>query len=230
MSLIADQVRASIFRVLYVYDDPERHSAAMNMAIDESLLAQAEVPSLRLYRWDHPALSFGYFGRHADVSPYATERDLVRRWTGGGIVLHGKDLTYSIAIPATDASFANSPRAVYAAVHDAICKALKANGSEAELASEEFPKISEACFANPVRADVLVNGQKVAGAAQRKTRAGLLQQGSIQNVDLPEDFGLHFASELTGEPIAKQLDDSVLNRATEIAAQRYSRPEWLHKR
>ncbi len=96
----------SIFAALDVYHDIAPRSAAMNMAIDEALLESARVPSVRFYRWQSPALSFGYFGRFADVADYADERDLVRRWTGGGIVFHGEDLTYSIVIPANDPVFA----------------------------------------------------------------------------------------------------------------------------
>ena len=81
------------------------HSAAMNMAIDEALLESATVPSVRFYGWHSPALSFGYFGRFSDVAIYASERDLVRRWTGGGIVFHGDDITYSIALPSSDPAF-----------------------------------------------------------------------------------------------------------------------------
>ena len=79
----------------------------MNMAIDEALLESATIPTIRFYRWNSPALSFGYFGTFSDVAIYAAERDLVRRWTGGGIVLHGDDLTYSIIIPASDPAFVN---------------------------------------------------------------------------------------------------------------------------
>src|SRR5437867_4217598 len=89
-----------LFTALDVCHDLAAHSAAMNMAIDETLLKSVAVPSIRFYRWQSPALSFGYFGRFADVAIYAGERDLVRRWTGGGIVFHGDDLTYSIVTPA----------------------------------------------------------------------------------------------------------------------------------
>jgi lipoate-protein ligase A len=82
-----------IFAELEVCKDPAPRSAAINMAIDEALLETAKIPSIRFYRWNSPALSFGYFGKFADVADYAAERDLVRRWTGGGIVFHGDDLT-----------------------------------------------------------------------------------------------------------------------------------------
>ena len=202
----------------------------MNMAIDESLLENAKAPSLRLYRWDHPALSFGYFGRFSDVELHKNERDLVRRWTGGGIVLHGKDLTYSIVIPASEPAFSRSTTSIYEKVHGAIQAALIASGQQAELANEQSSKISESCFANPVRADVLLNGEKVAGAAQRKTRAGLLQQGSIQRVDLAEDFAGRFAEQLASICHDCQLNGVVIERAHEIAAQKYGTDKWLQRR
>src|SRR6059036_2008360 len=97
----------SMFAALNVYHDGAAHSAAMNMAIDEALLEHATAPSIRFYRWHSPALSFGYFGRFADVKSYTRESDLVRRWTGGGIVFHGDDLTYSIVIPVNTQPLAN---------------------------------------------------------------------------------------------------------------------------
>lgn len=219
----------SIFAALEVYRDDTPRAAAMNMAIDEALLQNARIPSLRLYRWDHSALSFGYFGKIADVAGHA-ECDLVRRWTGGGIVLHGEDLTYSIVIPATDPAFAVSTMSVYEKVHQAIQNALIASGQQAELAKDKSAKISESCFANPVRADVLLNGEKVAGAAQRKTRAGLLQQGSIQNVALAAEFAPRFAAELAPICHDRRLNGAVIARAQEIAAQKYATEKWLRRR
>ena len=162
----------SIFAALDVYHDKSSRSAAMNMAIDEALLEFAPKPSIRFYQWDHPALSFGYFGRFADIEN--EPRDLVRRWTGGGIVLHGEDLTYSLVIPSSDPSFSESSISIYEKVHKALEAGLVASGQQAELASIAGSKISESCFANPVRADVLSNGRKVAGAAQRREQ--LLQE------------------------------------------------------
>ena len=227
----------SIFGTLDVYNDDVPRSAATNMAIDEALFENVKVPSLRLYRWDHPALSFGYFGRYADVSFYQSERELVRRWTGGGIVLHGDDLTYSIVIPARDSAFAESSMSIYEKIHRALCNAIVATGQHAVVAAvaDDGPGVSEAsysghCFANPVRADVLLDGRKIAGAAQRKTHAGLLQQGSIQHVDLAADFGIHFARELSHVASAKELAEKVLERASEIAAEKYGSDSWLRRR
>jgi len=220
----------SIFGSLDVYHDEPSRSAAVNMAIDEALLECATTPSIRFYKWDHPALSFGYFGKFTDVANHSTECDLVRRWTGGGIVFHGDDLTYSIVIPASDAAFTESSMSTYEKIHDAIRAALVANGQSAQLAANGAPKISDSCFANPVRGDVLSNGHKIAGAAQRRTRRGLLQQGSIQGVDLTKNFADQFARELCSECYHKTLDEQLLARAHEIAEQKYETQVWLRKR
>ena len=199
----------TLFTDLRVYHDISSRSGAMNMAIDEALLETAKVPSIRFYQWDHPALSFGYFCAFEGVRSYEGTRDLVRRWTGGGIVVHGEDLTYSIVIPARNAAFSETSRIIYEHVHQAMANSLAGSGPRAELAtvaavcdrrnqsnSAVTDRRYSYCFANPVRADVLVDGRKIAGAAQRRTRAGLLQQGSIQNVRLEDRFQRSFCKRL----------------------------------
>jgi lipoate-protein ligase A len=232
----------SMFAALDVYRDDVSHSAAMNMAIDEALLDYAAVPSIRFYRWHSPALSFGYFGKFAHVACYAGERDLVRRWTGGGIVFHGDDLTYSIVIPANDNAFSDSSMSIYGKVHRALCDALDGNGKRAVVAGggdsghtadamrTAFSAGGYNCFANPVRADVMVDGRKIAGAAQRRARRGLLQQGSIQGIDLENGLSERFAVELSTNCQPRSLPKAVQCRAREIAAQKYGAEAWLRKR
>jgi lipoate-protein ligase A len=220
----------SIFDALEVYQDNIPRSAAMNMAIDEAILKTATVATLRSYRWDHPALSFGYFGSYADVADKRHERDVVRRWTGGGIVLHGDDLTYSVIIPATNPFFSHSSFAIYSSLHEAIQAALKASGIEATLAGSVSPKVSENCFANSVRADVIEAGRKIAGAAHRRSRAGLLHQGSIQVPELPRRFIDDFARTVCERFEHQTLSLELLARATDIAQAKYGTAEWLMRR
>jgi lipoate-protein ligase A len=215
---------------LHVYDDREPKSAALNMAIDEALLADAAAPILRFYRWRQPSLSFGYFGVYAEVADQSTEREIVRRWTGGGTVPHGDDLTYSVIIPASHPFFARSSPEIYAALHDAIRRALDANGVQASLANSAAPKVSENCFANAVRADVMSGGQKIAGAAHRRSRAGLLHQGSIQHRDLADRFRSDFAQALCERFETKSLTPQLMERAAGISAKKYGTPEWLMRR
>ncbi len=213
---------------LEVFDDVEPRSAAMNMAIDEALLQTASRPTLRFYRWARPALSFGYFGSFSDVADEESDRELVRRWTGGGIVLHGQDVTYSVILPHA-ASCPAPPRVIYSQIHGAIRAALPRH-MDAALATHAAPKISEACFGNAVEADVLVDGRKIAGAAQRRTRAGLLHQGSIQHDALPPDFRDTFAAALCASLRHASFHDELLQKAQGIAERKYATAEWLRRR
>lgn len=215
---------------LHVYDDLQPLPAALNMAVDEALLESATEPVLRFYRWRRPSISFGYFGRYAEAASQANGREIVRRWTGGGIVPHEDDLTYTIIVPAADPFFARSSLEVYAAIHDAIRRALEANGVAALLANSVSPKVSENCFANAVRADVISDGHKIAGAAHRRSRAGLLHQGSIQRRNLPEQFRMDFAQLLCDRHERRTLSSPVMERASEIAKAKYGTDEWLRRR
>jgi lipoate-protein ligase A len=215
---------------LEVHDDTEPRAAALNMAVDEALLETSACPALRFYRWRGPALSFGYFGSFADVADQRDEREIVRRWTGGGIVPHGEDLTYSIIIPASHPFFTRSSLEIYSELQDAIRRALTANGIEATLASSVAPKISEDCFTNAVRADVLSAGRKIAGAAHRRSRAGLLHQGSIQIMGLPSKFVEDFANALCDRFQRKTLSPELIDRARTIAQAKYGTVEWLKRR
>ena len=215
---------------LHVYDDLDPGSADFNMATDEALLESATSPLLRFYRWRRPSLSFGYFGRYEEVEAQASDREIVRRWTGGGIVPHGNDLTYSVIIPATNPFFSHSSLEIYGKLHESIRLALRANGIKASLAGSAAPKISEACFANAVRADVIRNGQKIAGAAHRRTRAGLLHQGSIQCRDLPGRFRDDLARLLCARFQRRTLSPELRARASAIAAAKYGTTAWLKRR
>jgi lipoyl(octanoyl) transferase len=231
-----------LFEGLTLYRDDVPHSAAMNMAIDEALLESAIIPTIRFYRWSSPALSFGYFGKFSDVAIYAAERDLVRRWTGGGIVLHGDDLTYSIVIPASDPVFDESSIVIYEEIHYSLARALNGIGQRALVAGgvdrggvalSKQAAVSASgysCFANPVRADVMMDGRKIAGAAQRRTRRGLLQQGSIQGFTIKADLAQEFAQTLSVDCSAFEVDEQIFERARELAQQKYGTDSWLRMR
>jgi lipoate-protein ligase A len=212
-----------------VHEDRGAADAALNMAIDEALLEHATLPTLRFYGWARPSLSFGYFGKFAEIVTEAERRDLVRRWTGGGSVLHGEDLTYALMTPASHPTSTLGPAKIYAALHAAIRDALRKEGRDVELAAVAGPKVSDACFANPVRDDVMMLGRKVAGAAQRRTRGGFLHQGSIQLPDLSESFRVRFAEALSERieraPIALQIRE----QATVLAEEKYRTDAWLRR-
>ena len=229
-----------IFGTLQVCHDICPHATAMNMAIDEALLESATIPLIRFYRWRSPALSFGYFGRFSDVAIYAAERDLVRRWTGGGIVLHGDDLTYSVMIPASDPAFSESSIWIYEKIHRALAVALNGVGERAVLVgsarcagprklSGQSGVAASNCFTNPVRADVMMDGRKIAGAAQRRTRRGLLQQSSIQGFLMKTDLAQKFSQALSASCREFAITEEILRRATELAHEKYGTEFWLKK-
>jgi lipoyl(octanoyl) transferase len=231
-----------LFGTLKVCHDVSPHLAAMNMSIDEVLLETAVVPTVRFYRWRSPALSFGYFGKFSHVAIYASERDLVRRWTGGGIVLHGNDLTYSIVIPASDRVFHESSIAIYEKIHRALAGALNGVGEHAVVAGDvdvfglcagtraAASASGYNCFANPVPADVMMDGRKIAGAAQRRTRRGLLQQGSIQGFAVKTDLAQKFSQALSANCREFEINEEIFQRARELAHQKYGTESWLKKR
>jgi len=86
------------------------------------------------------------------------------------------------------------------------------------------------CFTNPVRADVMMNGSKIAGAAQRRTRRGLLQQGSIQGFVMKTDLAQKFARALSANCSEFEINEEVLQRARELARQKYGTESWLRMR
>jgi lipoyl(octanoyl) transferase len=215
---------------LHVYDDSEPRSAALNMALDEALLETTASPTLRFYRWRSLALSFGYFGSYADAASHRGDREIVRRWTGGGVVPHGDDLTYSVVIPTGHPFFVRSSLAIYSDLHAAIREALKENGIDATLANAVSPKVGEECFANAVKADVISQGQKIAGAAHRRSRAGLLHQGSIQKAKLLDRFRNDLARAICDRFEGRALSRELIDRATTIAEAKYGTIEWLMRR
>jgi lipoate-protein ligase A len=158
-------------------------ASAENMAWDEALLefvAQFGRPVLRFYGWQEPAATFGYFQKLADVERMTALRPLIRRPTGGGLVPHEADWTYSLVIPPSDPWYELKAIASYRRIHEWIQAAFAGIKVETVLASTVRGGGTGQCFAGAEPFDVLQNERKVAGAAQRRNRSGLLIQGSIQ--------------------------------------------------
>ena len=219
-----------LFEKLTEVLDPEPHDAALNMALDEVLLGRADGPVLRVYRWARRAVSFGYFGKVADVEAAWPGREMVRRWTGGGIVPHGADVTYTLLVPRGCAFFRLGAEESYRVIHERIAALLVEQGSAVRVAAAASAKVSDACFENPARYDLLTDGGKIAGAAQRRTRAGLLHQGSIQGAALPADFGARLGNAFASEVSARPLTEDALAEARELSAKKYGTDAWLRRR
>jgi len=160
------------------------------MARDETLLtrvgAGTSAPTLRTYMWSPPTLSLGYFQKYGDYealdSP-AGELPVVRRQTGGGAILHDRELTYSIALPLDHPTVATGPNTLYEMAHDALIECLQSRGvrthREGETDGFGAGRGPFFCFASRHRLDVLVGDDKLAGSSQRRTQNAVLQHGSI---------------------------------------------------
>lgn len=161
-----------------------------NMAVDACLLAEAEqeaLAALRLYRWARPTVSLGYFQRYDDLA----RRDgslaalpVVRRVTGGGAILHADELTYSLALPAGHALAGDRPEQLYAWMHARIAEAAALLGGRTEPKGDGAASARGGpflCFECAARFDLVAGPgrEKLAGSAQRRTRAGVLQHGSV---------------------------------------------------
>jgi len=160
------------------------------MARDEALLtavgAGESPPTLRLYQWDPPTISLGYFQRFADyeaLDPPAGELPVVRRLTGGGAILHDLELTYSLTLPLSHRLLDRGPHRLYEIAHGAIAAALRPLGVKAApcgFTDDSTPRRGPFfCFERRHEYDLLIGRAKVAGSAQRRTRTAILQHGSI---------------------------------------------------
>jgi lipoate-protein ligase A len=153
------------------------------MAFDEAMLETASRlghPVLRFYGWTEPAATFGYFQKYAEIERATRLRPLVRRPTGGGIVPHDADWTYSLVAPPNHEWHSLKAEESYRRIHEWIQAAFAKLKINTELASCCKKSASGQCFVGHEKSDLLWHGRKIAGAAQRRNKLGLLIQGSVQ--------------------------------------------------
>lgn len=176
--------------------------AAENMATDFLLLQRYPVPAaprFRHYDWRGPAVTFGYAQKisfvRENVAARVAESDgrleLCRRATGGGVVDHRQDWTYALVLPRGHAFEEMRATQSYRLVHEALAAALRDQGVPAVTKPAPTPDLEAPESSAPLRADVCfdraeihdvineVSGAKIAGAAQKRNKHGLLLQGSI---------------------------------------------------
>jgi lipoyl(octanoyl) transferase len=200
---------------------------AWNMAVDEAMLmdaAETGVATLRFYQWSKPTLSLGYFQAYDDRRQHAASLECacVRRQTGGGAIVHDREITYSIVLP-PDHPHARHSSQLYAKVHDAFIQTLINSPRDAHtvpVALQRLSKVSNSkpaaepflCFERRAIGDVILTPQrrahgsasesgdndwKILGSAQRRSRGALLQHGSLllqKSTAAPELLGFHDAA------------------------------------
>jgi lipoate-protein ligase A len=213
--------------------------AAWNMAVDDALLANAakrNTPVLRFYAWTEPAATFGYFQRYLEVEARTPLRPLIRRPTGGGIVPHDRDWTYSLTVPPGHAWHRLKAVESYRTIHEWVIHGLQAVGISAELAPCCRKEVPGACFEGYEQFDVLACGRKIAGAAQRRNASGLLIQGSVQppsqakrqaweSAMREQAPAPHFSGSSLFLP-----DPSFLETAEALVRTKYAQPDYNHLR
>lgn len=203
----------------------------MQMALDEVLLRSVSKPTLRIYRWSGPWVTFGYFQQLAQVREAHLDLPLVRRWTGGGTVEHGGDLTFSLMIPREEGVAAMPPASFYRELHRRIATWLAPLLSEEiRLAGEGDLKAAPDCFSAPAGDDLLMSGRKILGGAQRRSGGALLYQGSLQGVEM---MGLDPAA--MGYALSQSVDQKgvgqgILKESNLLAERRYRSLGWNSRR
>lgn len=161
-----------------------------NMAVDEAIMTNVaegrSMPALRIYKWLNPCISVGRFQRIDGISlgdlPCGRQKKAVRRPTGGGSVPHGGEgFTYSMIYREGPGCVAKGVAASYSQIHGCVAEALRSLGADAQLYTDSSaaPGPFGECFSSPVHSDVMLDGRKVAGAAQRRKRGTVLHQGEV---------------------------------------------------
>ena len=209
---------------------------AYNMALDEALLESAHQlgrPVLRFYGWTEPAATFGYAQKYRQAAALTALRPLVRRPTGGGLVPHDADWTYSLIFPAQHDWHRLKAAESYRRLHEWIGAAFARLNVPATLAASSQKEIPGQCFAGPEKSDLLCQGRKIAGAAQRRTRAGLLIQGSVQAPPAARDraaweSALCRAMEVEWRPLPEELLPEALARR--LQEEKYAQASFNQRR
>jgi lipoate-protein ligase A len=228
-------------RVLHVFRDPPLDGPT-NMARDEHLLHSDRFrpAALRFYAWDPPTVSLGCFQRYGSLATLPAEvraLAVVRRPTGGGAILHDREVTYCLVVDETLEITRRAPVALYRLVHELWHKAIAADlqrtgGAPPKLAPEHLPLPSPRggpffCFEKPGRTDLLIGRDKVLGSAQRRVAGRVLQHGSLL---LGRRFTAHPGAHLN-EP-STNLVERWIGQFTKTLAQALSltvRPaEWTN--
>ena len=242
------------------------------MAMDQAMLEYAAATQqviLRVYQWSRPTISLGYFQAFEGLAefPELLSLDCVRRMTGGGAILHDRELTYSIAVPSEIHRKGHSEE-LYRAVHRSIIEWLRGLRFTANLCEETnrepagsySNEDSFLCFERRSEVDIVVDGRKIVGSAQRRSSDGLLQHGSflvesspwlprLQGLRLqtPNKLGKLVESGVTASRLGDVLvvalasafdlqwsngsaDKETCERAETIAQERFSSVEWTQFR
>ena len=212
------------------------------MAVDE-LLVSNFAPCIRFFNWDtRPQATFGYIQKISQAEIELKKLGInkfTRRMTGGGLVLHKDDLTFSLVF---DLPSRVQPNLIYTALHGAIQEELKDAGFLASVyagKSDYRPQTSggqvQNCFTNPVADDLMQDGKKVLGGALRRFDKRVLYQGSLQvkdaeNKKVKKALVKGFLKYLSLQDVENYtLSTDFINKAVNLAEIKYKNKDWLNK-
>lgn len=212
-----------------------------NMAVDEALFDLFDennpVPILRFYGWDAPAITIGYFQKHAQCAEPGIP--LTRRLTGGLTVRHGKDISYAVVASAAAWPFIYKQEETYQYFHSLLSGALAGCGVKTTFADVRTPGIGTpttiSCVQTLYPHDVLHKGEKIIGSCQRRRGRKLLMQGSLHCAIQGGQQGLADAFRAHAAGVGVELALSVpipeeMSRARELEQGRYRVPAWNEHR
>lgn len=177
-------------------------TAEENMRFDENLLESIDErsqPIIHFYEWKDDSATYGYFiepNEFLNMDGVARRNlNLARRPTGGGIVFHVWDLAFSVLVPAKCPLFSQNTLENYEHVNRGVLNAVReylGSKNELTLTPVDIASLDESsrrfCMARPTKYDVMFEGRKIAGAAQRKRKGGFLHQGTIALLMPPMDY------------------------------------------
>lgn len=175
----------------------KKASASFIMQKDASLLENLSSPILHLYEWANDAATYGYFTKPEQFINLERAKelklDLAKRPTGGGIVFHICDLAFSVLIPTGHPKFSLNTLENYALINESVIQVIrKLHKGPLSLLPEELSPLDlsckQFCMAKPTKYDVMIHGKKIGGASQRRTKLGLLHQGTIAIALLPTTY------------------------------------------
>ena len=222
-----------------------RMDPVWNMAVDE-VLAEAQrtpsaAPTLRFYSWERPAVTIGYFQSTVTAAKvFDADRlglDVVRRLTGGGAVLHGEDLTFSLTLKVPNPYFPPNVKDSYLKINEVVRLALKPfyplmDYADCRTVSSQTARQKERiCFDAPSCYDLLLEGKKVLGASQRRLGEVFLHQSSLM---LPDPDGAIERSLIDGfcgkwrlKAVEEDLTEEEIRSAGRVIERRYASDEWF---
>ncbi len=219
------------------------YPASLNMAIDEVLMESQKspksLPTLRFYSWSEPCYSLGYFQDVDSVArtfgPAAKRMTIVRRLTGGGLVKHGEDLTFSLTFKNPNPYLPKDAKTSYFKINEALAAGLRKYFPTISLADcKTVPSgrggVSRVCFESPSCYDLLLEGKKVVGSSQRRQEGALLHQATIfireKKEKLIEAVREGFESQWGIRFVSLPLADKEILLAKKREEERYHSPEW----